>query len=376
MGIYILTLFLVLFLWIVFNRVKFTVKGQEKLKNRRKAYVICTGSWLFLVAALRNYTVGADTTTYLSRYARLAVAEWKDIFRLADLMMFESGYVICNKLLGYVSKNPRILLVAVAFIITFLLSLYIYKESKMPWLSFYMFISMGMFGESLSLIRQYVAVALILISYHAIKDNKLIEFVVIILLAATFHTSALIVLPMFWVSKIKWNKLHFCVILGAAAYTFYIVTSPKFRFSDSLIGFLSRYTTYARYFARLNYGSRGGAVGLLVIYFSFLLFIIFRLYKSEMEERNMYIAFALAAATLTIFSFITGISERILPYFASMFVFSIPATIMNEQKAKIRIQYTSIICIALILYYIGIICRADSFQVIPYEIWDNTLTWY
>ncbi len=376
MGIYVLTLFLVLFLWIVISKVKFTMKGQEKLKNKSKVYAIFIGTWLFCVAVLRNYTVGADTMTYLSRYVRLVAAEWKDIFRLANLMMFEPGYAIYNKLLGYISTNPRILLVTIAFVIVFLFSLYIYKESKMPWLSFFMFISMGMFGESLSLIRQYVAVALILISYHAIKNNKLIEFVATVLLAATFHTSALIILPMFWISKIKWNKLHFCLILGAAAFTFYIVKLPEFRFSDSLISFLARHTTYARYFTRLSYGSSGGAVGLLIIYFSFLFFIILRLYRSDMEERNMYIAFAMAAATLTIFSFITGISERLLPYFASMFIFSIPATIMNEQKGRIRIQYTSIICTALTIYYIAIICRADSFQVIPYEIWDNTMKWF
>lgn len=376
MGIYIFTLFLVFFLWIVMNKVKFTVKGQEKIKNKNKAYVIIIGSWLFLVAALRNYTVGADTYTYLSRYIVFASSEWKSIFRIANRMMFEYGFAVTNKLLSYISSNPRILLVVAAFVIVSLFCFFIYKDSRIPWLSFFMYITLGMFGDSLSAMRQYIAVALILVAYNAIKNNKFVLFIVMVLLAAMFHRSALLVLPMFWISKIRFNKLHFCLILGFAVAVFAIVTSPMFKISDTVINFFSKYTTYVRYLYALDYGRSGGAIGLTLIYSSFLFLIILKLYKSNSTSRNMYIAFALASAALTLTTFFIGISERLLPFFAAMFIFSIPEAVMNEPKSRVRLQYISVICVILIIYYIGIVCRANSYRLIPYQLWDNTMKWF
>lgn len=371
MGIYIFTLFLALFLWIVVNKVKFTVKGKQKLKDQNKAYVVFMGVWLFFITVLRNNSVGADTRTYLSIYSRSHVIGWQAVFRWADTMMIEPGYVICNKALSYINDNPRFILLISAAITISLISYHIFKYSKKPWLSFFMFITLGMFGESLCLMRQYIAVAIIVASYIAIKDNKLLKFVVLVLLAASIHTSAIIMFPMFWISKIKWNKIYFCVIFGVSAFLFFAVMSPEFRFYDIIIDILANHTSYARYFAALDYGRRGGAVGLVLIYFSFLVLIILKLHDSETEFRNAYISFAAASAVLTIFSFILGISERLLPYFASMFLFSVPEAIMNEPKYRIRIQYISAICAVLVLYYIGIVCRADSMSIIPYELWKT-----
>ncbi len=371
MGIYIFTLFLVLFMWIIFNRITFTLGKHDINRNLHQysSYVMCMGIWLFFVAAFRNYTVGADTYVYMRRYTIFAALKWNELFKMADRYMFEYGYAIINKLLGYINKNPRFLLWMVALFVIFIFSYYIYRESKIPWLSFYMFITLGMFGESLCLWRQYIAVAFVLLAYDAIKNNKLFIFVTMILLASTFHTSALVVLPMFWISKIKFNKLYVCLILGFSVVVFGIFMSPTFRLSESIIHFLAQHTTYVRYLNRLNTGS--GALGFTLIYFSFLFLIIIKLNNSDIEERNMYIAFAMASAVLTLTTFITGISERMLPYFASMFIVSIPEVIMSEAKRKIRMQYVLAICIVLMIYYLGIICRADAYQLIPYQLWDN-----
>lgn len=373
MGIYIFTLFLLFFLWIVMSKVKFSVIGTEKLKDKNKAYVICIGIWLFLVAALRNYTVGADVYNYLSRYVRFAESKWKEIFILADNMMFEYGFAVINKLLSYINSNPRFFLVFVAFIVVFSFSRQIYENSEMPWLSFFIFITLGMFGESLSALRQYIAIALILFSYNAIKKNKLIEFIILVLLAFTIHKSAFIILPMFWISKIRFRKIHIGIIMGAGVFVFINIISPKSELMNNIVAFLARYTTYARYFISSDYGKNGGAIGATLIYFSFLILILIKLYNSDIESRNMYIAFAMASVALILCSFIIGVCERILPYFSAMFIFSVPDAIMEKANRRIQIQYILVICAVLLFYYFAIICRADVFQLIPYELWNKRI---
>ncbi len=370
MGIYIFTLFLVCFLWIAVNRVKFTVKGKETLDNQRKTYAICVGLWLFSIAALRNYTVGADTRTYLNIYSRSNAIEWKSVFRWADSMMIEPGYVISNKLLGYINHNPRFIIIVSSAITISLVSYCIFKNSKMPWLSFFMFVTLGMFGESLCIMRQYVSVAIILTSCNAIKENKVFKFIIMILLASLIHTSALIVLPMFWLSKINWKKIHFYLIFGFSALLFYMTMSTSFRFNENLVNFLAKYTAYDRYFRKLNYGGRSGAVGLALIFFSFLILIILNLHNNADKLKRIYITFAIASALLTIVSFVLSISERLLPFFSVIFLFSIPEAIMEEPKHRIRFQYTVAICTVLLFYYICIVSRADSMGIIPYEIWN------
>ena len=376
MGIYIFTLFLVFFLWIVMSKFKFSIMGAEKLENKNKVYVICIGTWLFFVAALRNYTVGADVYNYLSRYVRFAASEWEEIFVLADNMMFEYGFAIINKLLSYVNSNPRFFLVLAAFVVVFSFSRQIYENSAKPWLSFFMFITLGMFGESLSALRQYIAIVLILFSYNAIKKNKLMEFVILVLLAFTIHRSAFIVLPMFWISKIEFRKIHIGIIMGAGAFVFVNVISPNSELMNDIVAFLTRYTTYARFFISSNYRSSGGSVGATLIYFSFLILILAKLYNSDIESRNMYIAFAIASVALILCTFITGICERILPYFSAMFIFSVPDAIMKESNFRIQIQYISVICAVLLFYYFAIICRADVYQLIPYELWNKRINMF
>lgn len=373
MGIYIFTLFLLFFLWVVMSKFKFSIMGTEKIRDKNKEYVVCVGMWLFCVAALRNYTVGADVYNYLSRYVRFAASEWKEIFKLADNMMFEYGFAVINKLLSCVNSNPRFFLAFVAFIVVLSFSWQIYKNSAMPWLSFFMFITLGLFGESLSALRQYIAIVLILFSYNAIKKNKLIEFIILVLLAFTIHRSAFIVFPMFWISKIKFRKIHIGIIMSAGAFVFINVMSPNSELMNGIVAFLARYTTYARYFLSSAYWSSGGAIGATLIYCSFLVFILFKLYNSDIESRNMYIAFAMASVALILCSFITGIFERILPYFSAMFMFSVPDAIMKESNRSIQILYISVICAVLLVYYFAIICRADAFQLIPYELWNRRI---
>lgn len=373
MGIYIFTLFLVPLLWIAVNRIKFTVRGKEKLNDREKAYVTCMGVWLFFVSALRNYTVGADTRTYLNIYSRAYTMEWKSVFNWSDIMMIEPGYVISNKLLGFISHNPRFIIIVSSTITISLVSYYIYKNSRIPWLSFFMFVTLGMFGESLCLMRQYISIAIILIAYNAIKDNKMLKFIIMVLLASFIHTSALAILPMFWLSKINWNKLHFCLMLALSAFLFYMIMLSSFRFNENLIAFLAKYTAYDRYFSNLNYGGRGGAIGLVLIFFAFLFLLILKLYINTEKLKKIYITFGMASALLTIFSFILSISERLLPYFSLMFLFSVPEAIMEEQRYRIRIQYIAVICAVLIFYYVCIVSRADSMSIIPYELWNYTL---
>lgn len=349
------------------------VTGQKRRIDKDKAYIAIVGIWMFLVSALRNYTIGKDAHTYLNRYIEVTVSEWSDIPRLAKAWMFEEGYVVLTKLLSCISKSPRFYLAATSFIIVVSFSFYIYKNSKIYWFSLLIFFALRMYGESMCLIRQYIAVSIILFAYNEIKENRLIRFIIIVLLASTIHTSALVVLPMFWISKIKFEKIYILMPLVFGVVGLCLLTPLSSVISNWLVAFLARHTTYARYFAGYS-GRAGGAVGLVLIYLAFLIIIIIKSKSVDIQSRNMYIAFALASVAVALATFIVGgAAERLLPYFSAMFIASVPEAVNNKSKLEIRVQYVFAICAVLMFYYIAIVCRADSLWLIPYELWNNTM---
>lgn len=370
MEIYICTLCLILVLWILLRSMSLTGARNTRIYDQNKKYITCIGIWLFLIEMLRNYTVGADTYTYLWLYKMFVNAEWKDVFQLADRFMFEHGFAVFNKLLGYISSNPRFFLIVSSFIIIFLYSWCIYKNSTMSWLSFYMFMTLGLFNDSMNTTRQSMAVVLSLLACKYIKQNKLYKFIALILLASTIHKSVLIVLPMFWISKLKFNKKNICRILSLSL----IVLLMIFKFFDPIFCFVSKYIgTYERYDISISSKFANGAVGLTVIFILFLILIVMEQYKKADESRNIYVVFAIASVILALLTFKISIAERIIPYFSAMFLFSVPKSITNIKSKIIRAEYVSIICLVLILYYFLIICRANVTQFFPYELWGNAM---
>jgi hypothetical protein len=65
-------------------------------------------------------------------------------------------------------------------------------------------------------LRQAIAASILLISVDAINKKKLIRFLFLVFIAFTFHRSAMIFLPLYFLSKIKFNKSVF--IGGFAIY--------------------------------------------------------------------------------------------------------------------------------------------------------------
>lgn len=364
MGIYFLMLFAVMFLWPVNSRMKFTINGI-KLYDAKKIYVSGIGFLLFLEAALRDYTVGTDVYTYLRRYVTFSNTEWRNIFSAADVMMFEHGFAVFNKVLSGVSDNPRFFLMVTAFFITFSFSLKIYYNSTIPWLSFFLFITLGLFGSSMNTIRQYIALAIVLYSYDAIKENRLFRFIGLMLLASSIHTSAVIVLPMFWISKIKFNKKVITIFM----ITVFGMLGLAVKYGEFLFALCAPYLfTYSRYIGQFSISIANGAVGATIIYLAFSVLVVAELYHSRDGARNMYIAFALMSVFLISFSFVISISARVVSYFSVMFVFSVPRAVKSGNKVKRH--YLAAICVVTFVYYLAVICRADVSSLIPYKIWD------
>lgn len=180
---------------------------ETSLKTLKHDYKLISallmGMGLFIVMGFRHYTVGVDTKQYLYIYNYLIYDINLDIFSNA-----EWGFQGFNSILRSIGINDQGYILLIALIITSVFTAFFYKHSMNIFLSFYLHLTIGLFSMSMSGIRQTLAVSLILIAYHFMRKNKLFGFLACIILAYSFHNSAICFLPMYLFRNVKINRIN------------------------------------------------------------------------------------------------------------------------------------------------------------------------
>lgn len=351
MAVYLFILIAILFLWPI-------------LKYNRKGYSIVICSLLASIVIFRSASVGADTLTYMYRFIHFGKTSWNKVLSLADLYDCEYGFAILNKLIYIASKSSRIFIIIISLTSIILIGKRVYEEARYPWLSFFIFVTLGLHANALNILRQFLAVSIVFYSYRFLNSCSLSKYIVLVLLASTFHYSALIVLPMYWLVRVDYKKSIVGVVIGGAVFL-------NLYGKSVLLHFLGQ-TKYAHF---LEEKDENGALGLLIISIVFFLLICVSVWlKGDYKHRNYYISFSLATVLISSLTFSFGIIERLLPYFTIVYLISIP-NVLNEIKnnnARLYLQYLFLICVILLFYYLVIVCRVDINAVIPYKLWDGS----
>lgn len=163
----------------------------------------CFVLWFFM--ALRDVSVGSDTKQYCYGFEQISKAKWFEIFSAPVYgvgggykLLFEPGYRLFNWLVGLLSDSDQAITIASSSAIILLLYWLIQKRSLHPIFSVWLYLTLGIFQTEMNMARNAIA---ILICYHAlefVKKKKPVPFTCAVLIAMTFHYSAILYLPVFW----------------------------------------------------------------------------------------------------------------------------------------------------------------------------------
>ena len=202
------------------------------VKDRRK-YVMLVTAQLFLILALRAPTLGVDLGNYSGGYAYISSLGFTDMLSRLRLISpaelvypysYESGYVVLNWLLGKIGIGFHAFLILHAAFCMSSFGLFIYRYSKAPWLSFAMFFSLSYFEYSFGILRQILAICILLFAVPFIERKKPIPFFLLVILAFTIHRTALIFAVFYLARYIKVTRLVYLV--NAAFWVLFIALSP------------------------------------------------------------------------------------------------------------------------------------------------------
>lgn len=317
-----------------------------------KATLLFIFSSLFIVSSLR-LNVGND----YYRHVQFMHLTYNNAYVPTEAG-FNTLVKIIYNLSGFENYLAVFAIIAFTTILFFLWS--IYRDSENFWFSFFLFMSFGLYFQSLSTIRYYLALSIALFSIPFVLKKRWLPFILLILIGSSFHKSLLVVLPLYFLASLKWKK-SLLILAGLLCTTFFffqdfylrllVYIYPTYRDTEYLEGGTSI----------VNIVRCGAVLALSLLYY--------RQAIQDNERNRFYFYLNLGAFILyTCASFIPIIS-RIGYYLTVTHIFFLPAILGRIGNKRQKYFFTAAVIAAAVLYLIMYLIRAqyDGVRLLPYR---------
>ncbi|MCM3650428.1 EpsG family protein [Metabacillus litoralis] len=293
---------------------------------------------LFVVSGLRN-NIG-DTYFYMKSYAEIDFT-WEHVLSNKD-----PGFGILQMFLQTISEDPQILIFVTALITNLLIGITLYKYSRMIELSFYVYITAGMFIVSMNGVRQFLAASIIFIATKYIVNGDFKKYALLVILASTIHQSALILIPIYFIVRREaWTKITFLLFALAV-----VIVIGFNQFSELLFASLedTQYSNYSTF-------DEGGASSIRVLVESVPVIIAFlgrEKLRKLWPKSDIIVNLAVINLIFMIIATQNWIFARFNIYFSlyNLILISWIIYLFKENSRKF-VYYGLLVCYLLYFYY-------------------------
>lgn len=341
MQIYLLNIGLIIIYRVIFS--------PDTLRRNGKIFCILASLNWILLSGLRHLTIGADTIKYGYFFEQAKSISWSTLLKDAVNIFFhgalgkDPGYIVFQKLFQLICTNYRVYLIFIAVIFTIPLGIWIYKNSADPFISFLIYSCMFYSFFAITGIRQTIAtVMVVVVGYRYIKERRLWIFLLIILVAAGIHYSAICFFPFYFMADNEISD-RFLLLSGGTFAGIIIFKEGIFRLGSRLIG----YDQYLPY-------EEAGTTKVFTLFLIFLALVTL-IKRKEILTNNPqakhYINALIIAVLLVPLTYINPSAMRVLQYF-SFFIMLLVPEIINSFKRKEKIFVFLIVSVTLILLLI------------------------
>ncbi|CAM4223532.1 capsular biosynthesis protein [Bacillus luti] len=184
------------------------VTSEIVMLKPNRLLILMAATSLVLVSGFRN-NIG-DTYFYMHAY-KVTDFSWENVQDSKNI-----GFSILQMILKMYTNDPQVLIFITALITNILIVAVLYKYSRMIELSLYVYIASGMYLVSMNGVRQYLTAAIIFAATKYILDGNWKKYFLIVLFASTFHQSALVLIPIYFVIRRRaWSAITFILLFIA-----------------------------------------------------------------------------------------------------------------------------------------------------------------
>ena len=293
----------------------------------RKYYIIIMAIIHTFVSGFRYMYLTGDLRNYAADYYDYLNLGWFNSQVFQDGR--NTGFLWLMKLVSGISGgNFQTFLIVLAIISEVVVAVIIYKYSAKPWLSYLVWNCMGFYVAGFSLIKQHLAMSLILCAMICIFEKKPKLFLIFTLIAGFFHMPALIFLPAYFLAN---RKINANTILG-----YIIFAAVIFIFRSQIVNWIANF-----YYDEENFKLQSTGLGgrFTVIVLILICAILLKGFQEKIFEQLFNII--VIAAILQMFSSFDNIFSRLADYYLQFLILFIPL-IFYQAIGKVEISKNAV----------------------------------
>lgn len=346
--------------YILLAVVMFIANQYDKMPKKTWKPIVLIFIAMTLFIGLRDASVGTDTAGYARGFNDF------DELDAGERLQWdkEPGFWLLNQLGRSLGDNYAVLLSLVAGV-AYTGALFAMKKlSKNLLVSLFVYLTLCYFTFCVNAARQGIAVGIYMMALSCLLNKDFKRYVMWVLLAAMFHKTVVVTIPMYFLFTRKYNiKTVALMIMGSV-----VLTSMLPLLLDYGASMEQRYKLYLE-------ESKGGGEMLTVFYVAMGVYFIIRRKFIEIADKETYDTFLLMFLSGSIiYALVVSMGlyielTRFAAYFQIAAVFLWPMILKNEQQ-KVTLIYKTLI----ILGHLGFmaIYLARMANLVPYSL-NSTL---
>lgn len=197
------------------------------------AYAIVVFGYFIFWIGMRKYV--ADTSAYIGMFQSVP-SDFSTAWNQINWEGKNPGFDIFNIIFKcFISQDFQWWLMTIAIISGVCIMVVLRKYSCDFFFSSFLFMTLLTYTWMMNGMRQFICVAVLFLCCDWIKDGKFIRFLIAVLLMSTFHMTALLMIPIYFVARSKpWDKKIGLFIVGIILIC--IFAEPFFSGVDSALG--------------------------------------------------------------------------------------------------------------------------------------------
>lgn len=327
---------------------------QENSKISK--YFMLSGISIPIIISGLRFNVGTDFVEYKIWFYNYA--DTKSINNI--------GFNYLIKLIKIFTNDFQVLFIISSIIINVLIFRFIKKNTKYYELGYFLFISLYMYYSSFNIMRQWISIAIFLQALNYAFDKEFKKFLLLMIIASSFHSAALLFLPLYFLMYFKYTWKT-TILLFSLTTIINLKLDTILVYLVNLFG-ITIFDKYLLYYDTDFATSQGGGFAYIILFVITLSgFIILRkTSKVKIKNFNQQFFLLTIGLVLSIFSVQNMIFARIQLYLLPILIVTIPNILMYLKKySKVYIYLLVVLCG---IAYMNRSLINNAGHVLPYQI--------
>lgn len=274
---------------------------------------------------------------------------------------WEPGYNLINWVIANLGGDFHYFLLIVGAFINFSVLRFIYKYSDSVWLSVIVYIAFGFYFNSLHILRQYMALSIVLYSYDYLLSRNFVKFSLIVVIATFFHTSAALFILTYFVVRQKLSTPNLLII-------FSVFTVIAFVGGQALMQILVFSEKYQQEYLN-NTDTEGSGFSMLVLMMSLMgMGLLLKPRVMSPKMHMIFWSFFIAVCLQPLATIVSMVSRGILYWSVSIVIF-IPMIIGCLKNKNLRLAAYSVVTFGLIAFFFFITNALEGIETYATYAW-------